>query len=178
MHDSPVFSKWGGVGLTGGMLHFLRRCGSVIRRRALAQSVRACVCWSVIRPRTDTSLCTTHSAITRFGTTCQFLAARGRVTREKGVTRPDDASPRNARVVGPKCSGPSLHVRPGGRKKYAEATAEVHALGTGRLLTFFVTPSAAPHTLKRDTRQRLITHCTTSCAGTRDNNARSRNRTW
>ena len=31
------------------------------------------------------------------------------VTREKGVTRPDDASPRNGRRIEPKCSGPSLH---------------------------------------------------------------------
>ena len=34
-----------------------------------------------------------------------------RVTREKGVTRPDDANQTNARWVGPKCSGPSLHER-------------------------------------------------------------------
>ena len=35
------------------------------------------------------------------------------VTRETGVTRLDDASPKNARRVGSKCSGPSLHERIG-----------------------------------------------------------------
>ena len=34
--------------------------------------------------------------------------------------------------------GLSLHVRPGGRQKSGAATAGVHALRAGRLLTFFV----------------------------------------
>ena len=49
--------------------------------------------------------------------------------------------------------GPLLHVRPGGRQKSGAATAGVHALGAGRLLTFFVIPPAAPQTQKRDTRR-------------------------
>ena len=65
--------------------------------------------------------------------------------------------------------GLSLHVRPGGRQKSGAATAGVHALRAGRLLTFFVIPPAAPQTQKkRHKTRRLITHCTTSCADTRE----------
>ena len=86
-----------------------------------------------------------------------------RVTREKGLTRPDDASPKNARGVGPKCSGPSLHERAGRtRNSVVVCDCERHALGAGRQLA----------SAKRDVSQRSIhketaaAHCTCtiSCA--------------
>ena len=60
------------------------------------------------------------------------LELKRRVTREKGVTRLDDANPKNARRVGPKCSGPSLHERTGSVKNSAvSATAGVTPSGLG-----------------------------------------------
>ena len=50
-----------------------------------------------------------------------------RVTREKGVTRPDDASPRNARRIEPKRSGPSLHERTRRRRRNSAAGCVDHA---------------------------------------------------
>ena len=67
----------------------------------------------------------------------------------RGLIHHSRRDPRNARGVEPKRSGPSLHVR----RKSGAATAGVHALGAGRLLTFFVIPSAVLQTQKK-TRQK------------------------
>ena len=53
--------------------------------------------------------------------------------------------------------GLSLHVRPGGRQKSGAATAGVHALRAGRLLTFFVIPPAAPRH-KKETQDETVDH--------------------
>ena len=60
------------------------------------------------------------------------LELNRRVTRVKGVTRLDDANPKNARGVEPKCSGLSLHERTGSVKNSAvSAAAGVTPLGLG-----------------------------------------------
>ena len=56
------------------------------------------------------------------------------------------------------CSGPSLHVRPGGRQKYGEATAEVHALRAGSRFIFFVTLLAAPPIHTKVTQDQTVDH--------------------
>ena len=56
----------------------------------------------------------------RLRTTCSEVDSPGAPAFNKaGDARawPDTSDPRNARGVEPKCSGPSLHVRPGGRQK-------------------------------------------------------------
>ena len=77
------------------------------------------------------------------------------------MTRPDEASPKNARGVGPKCSGPSLHERIGSAKySVVCATAGVTPLGLGgNWLPPIVTSRSAPHT-KRTRHETAAVHCT------------------
>ena len=72
-------------------------------------------------------------------------------------------------------------MRPGGRQKYGAATAGGPPLRAGRLLTFFVRPSAAPRTQKKETPQETVAHALTAPHPVQpycDTVARSRSRTW
>ena len=99
----------------------------------------------------------------------------------RGLTLPTRRDPRNAKEVGLNSPGLLLHVRPGGRQKYGAATAGGPPLRAGRLLTFFVRPSAAPRTQKKETPQETVAHALTAPHPVQpycDTVARSRSRTW
>ena len=85
----------------------------------------------------------------------------------RGLTHHSRRDPRNARRVGPKCSGPSLHERIGSVKySVVCATAGVTPLGLGgNWLPPIVTSRSAPHT-KRTRHETADVHCTCtiSCA--------------
>ena len=110
---------------------FLRRVGSLIRRRALEElsvvdTVSARVWLLVVDQATHKQpQCTTHSAISRFGTACQCLAASemppsGLPNRRRswqgyareGSDTPGRREPTECERGRAECSGPSLHVRP------------------------------------------------------------------
>ena len=74
-------------------------------------------------------------------------------TRVRGLTRHSRRDPRNAKRIGRTVRDLFCTCAPGGRQKSGAATAGVHALKAGRLLTFFVIPPAARQTQKRDTRR-------------------------
>ena len=78
------------------------------------------------------------------------------MTREKGVTHLDDANPKNAKGVEPKCSGPSLHEHTG-----SEKNSMVRAAAGGWEVSFFRHRDAPQRSVhkkkKRDTRLLMYT---------------------
>ena len=83
--------------------------------------------------------------------------------REKGVTRLDDASPKNARRVGPKCSRLSLHERTG-RTKSERCVRLWESRPKGWEATAFCHRDSPQRPIHQHETAAVHRTCTTSCA--------------